>query len=244
MNLKVNTILYYTGNKGDRKATKGLNWTHRNNQRIGVAVADHPKGPWKRFDEPLINMSNDPNAHDALMMANPSIARRPDGIYVLVYKCVGKKGGMPFGGPVVHMAATSLSPTGPFVKHSHPIFTAKGEKFPAEDPFVWVQDKKLWAIVKDMQGTFTHKGRSLALFHSADGIEWELAANPLVSKLEIRWKDRAIQKVLHLERPQLWLKDGKPKVLFCAVDVNREHSFNIHIPLLEKPNQALDGTPR
>ncbi|MEK4235532.1 hypothetical protein [Paenibacillus sp. FSL H7-0714] len=31
--------LYYTGNRGN-----GEYWTHRNNQRIGVAVADHPCG--------------------------------------------------------------------------------------------------------------------------------------------------------------------------------------------------------
>ena len=30
-------------------------WVNRNNQRIGVAVADDPNGPWKRFDKPLID---------------------------------------------------------------------------------------------------------------------------------------------------------------------------------------------
>ena len=34
--------LYYMGNTGD-----GSFWSHRNNQRIGVAVADKPEGPWR-----------------------------------------------------------------------------------------------------------------------------------------------------------------------------------------------------
>ena len=223
--------IYYTGNTGNGKATKGLNWIHRNNQRIGVAVANNPNGPWKRFDTPLIKMPDNPKAHDALMMANPSITRRPDGTYVLVYKCVGKKRKLPFGGPVVHMVATSKSPTGPFVKHPEPIFTAKGQMFPAEDPFIWTQDDMLWAIVKDFKGVFTKAGPSLALFQSKDGVDWSMAENPLVSTLQICWKDGSVQKVAHLERPQLLLKDGEPSVLYCAVDLTREHSFNVHIPL-------------
>ena len=36
-------------------------WNHQidlNNQRIGVAVADDPHGPWTRFDEPLIDVDD------------------------------------------------------------------------------------------------------------------------------------------------------------------------------------------
>lgn len=56
------SYLYYMGNTGDGKDTKGLNMIHRNNQRIGVAVADHPNGPWKRFDRPLIDVSQSDEA--------------------------------------------------------------------------------------------------------------------------------------------------------------------------------------
>lgn len=49
--------LYHMGNRGDREATKGWNWLHRNNQRIGVAVAASPDGPWQRCDKegPVMN---------------------------------------------------------------------------------------------------------------------------------------------------------------------------------------------
>ena len=71
----------------------------------------------------------------------------------------------------------------------------------------------------------------MALFESNDGIDWAFAKHPLVSTLEIKWQNSGVEKVLHLERPQLSLEDGKPKVLFCAADITREHSFNVHIPL-------------
>jgi len=229
--------LYYMGNTGDGKNTKGLNWSHRNNQRIGVAVADSPNGPWKRRDQPLIDISNDRSAPDALLTTNPSICRGPDKKYVLVYKAVGLKTKLPFGGPVVHMVATSDSPTGPFKKHASPIFTLPGKKFPAEDPFIWSQNGSFWAIVKDMHGDFTDKGKCLVLFHSKNGIDWKVATHPLASLLQIEWNQkgkRVLEKVHRLERPQLWMENGIPKILFCAVIPQGQQgkdSYNVHIPL-------------
>ncbi|BDD02283.1 glycoside hydrolase family protein [Persicobacter psychrovividus] len=228
--------LYYTGNHGDRVVKeKGYNWSHRNNQRIGVAVADNINGPWKRFDKPLLELSTDSLGHDALMMANPSVTRAPDGRYVLVYKCVGKKRKLPAGGPVVHMVAFSDAPTGPFKKYPEPIFTAEGHDFPAEDPYIWTQDDKFYAIVKDFRGTFTKQGQSLALFESNDAISWSLSKNPLVSTMKINWEEH-VQSVKHLERPQLFLKDGKPYALMCAADTLDDRgvyqSFNVQIPII------------
>jgi hypothetical protein len=227
--------IYYTGTTGNREIVeKGLNWVNRNNQRIGVAVADHPNGPWQRFDKPLLEMPTDSLAHDALMMANPSVTRHPDARYVLVYKCVGKKRKLPGGGPVVHMVAFSDSPTGPFKKYPNPIFTAEGYDFPAEDPYIWTQGDKLYAIVKDFKGTFTKSGQSLALFESIDGIDWKLSKNSLVSTMKIEWENRT-QKVKHLERPQLFLQNGKPVALMCASDTLDANgviqSFNVQIPI-------------
>lgn len=225
--------LYYMGNTGDGKVVKSFNWTHRNNQRIGVAVADSPAGPWRRSSKPLIDIGTSSDAHDAIMTSNPSICQRDDGTYVLVYKAVGNQAPAPGYGPVVHMVATSQSPTGPFVKHERPVFTSEGDRFPGEDPYIWNQGGRLWAILKDNHGAFTDAGQSLVLFESKDGIDWKLAEHPLVSRLEINWKGKGIQKVLHLERPQIWFDQGKPAVLFCAADENkqRDHAFNVHIPL-------------
>jgi hypothetical protein len=227
--------LYYMGNVGDGKAMKTLNWSHRNQQRIGVAVADSPAGPWKRMDEPLIQPT--PGFHDALCLANPSVVKRPEGGYLMVYKAVADKGPKPFGGPVVHVVATSDSPTGPFEKRPDPVFTAAGSDFPAEDPFVWVEAGWYRAIVKDFRGHFTKAGPSLALFESQDGISWSPAVEALVSKIGVKWEGGEWQELKKLERPQLWFKDGRPEVLFCAVadreDLN--HSFLVAIPLRPAP---------
>lgn len=229
--------LYYTGNTGDGKNMKHqLNASHRNQQRLGVAVSDSPYGPWKRFDRPVIDVSSDSNAYDALMMANPSITQMPDGRYLMVYKAVGKKVLGIWGGPVVHLCAISESPVGPFEKLEHPIFTVKESSFPAEDPYIWLQDGCYYAIVKDMHGAFTSAGRSLALFYSMDGKDWNPTENPLISIPEIHWKNGKITKLTHLERPQLLIENGKPTVLFLAADDMEDYtqegrSFNVHIPL-------------
>jgi hypothetical protein len=223
--------LYYMGNTGDGVPTKGLNWTHRNNQRIGVAIADDPNGPWQRLDKPLIDVSADTTAHDALMVANPSVTQMPDGRFLMVYKAAARKKPLPFGGPVVHLTAIADKPEGPFVKQNNPIFTAENVDFPAEDPYVWYQDNCYYAIVKDMKGAFTAAGRSLVLFYSPDGLDWKLAKHPLVSGLNIKWQNGTTQKLRALERPQLFFENGKMIALLCAVNETLEHSYNVQIPL-------------
>jgi predicted GH43/DUF377 family glycosyl hydrolase len=227
--------LYYMGNTGDgRIVENGLNWTHRNNQRIGVAIAQNPNGPWERYNKPLIDVSPDSLAHDALMVSNPSVTKMANDKYLMVYKAVAKKGNMPFGGPVVHLTAIADNPEGPFFKQMKPVFTEQNHDFPAEDPFIWYNNNCYYAIVKDMNGAFTNAGRSLVLFSSADGLNWEKARHPLVSNLEIKWENGTIQKVIALERPQLFFENGKMVALLCAVNAKIEHSFNVQIPLLKK----------
>lgn len=225
--------LYYMGNTGDGQVTEGLNWVHRNNQRIGVAVADHPRGPWRRMGVPVIDVGGDPDAPDALMASNPSVTRRPDGGFLMVYKAVGLQRELPFGGPVVHCVATADSPTGPFRKHPGVVFTKEGVDFPAEDPWIWWQGERYRGIVKDNRGHFSSAGRSLILFESFDGLDWHPAQHLLVSRLEIPWEDGEWEQVSALERPQVWLDGGRPAVLFCAARDAQGASFNVAIPLGE-----------
>lgn len=241
--------LYYMGNTGDGliKGTlekEELNWTHRNNQRIGVAVADNANGPWQRFDTPLIDNSQDSLAIDALMTSNPAITQKPDGNFLFLYKGVGKKYPMPFGGPVLHCVATSSSPTGPFEKVNKPIFEVKGERFPAEDPYIWLEEGKYRAIVKRFNNIKDPKTNeiirdfSLVLYESIDGLDWQLAKDFLVSDRTVTWENGEKVRYNHLERPQVYFENGKPKVLLCAADIvdknGVRHSFNIQIPLVRK----------
>lgn len=242
--------LYYMGNTGDGKQVKGLNWSHRNNQRIGVAVADSPAGPWIRMDQPLISPTE--GFHDALCMANPSVTQRPDGGYLMVYKAVGKKKALPFGGPVVHLVAMADNPTGPFRKLPDPVFISPGSSFAAEDPFIWRGPDRYWAIVKDFKGAFSGTGKtSLALFESADGIQWHTAKHPLVSGLALRCADGSVLSLEKLERPQLLMNGGEPAVLICAAAPagHLSKSFSVQIPLhhtkepADKPSSSPSPTP-
>ena len=225
--------LYYTGNFGDRKRTKGLNWSHRNNQRIGVAVADRPEGPWRRFDKPVLDISPDNNAYDALMISNPSVERSPNGSFLMVYKGVGKKRRMPFGGPVVHLAASSTLPTGPFTKNCSPIFTNGKSLFAAEDPYISFFDGCYHALIKDMGGNFVKgTGRTIVHFKSIDGCDWRLADIPLVTGTTLYWADGKVQKLRNLERPQLYFENGRPVALLAAAKPSYGHSFNVRIPVV------------
>jgi beta-glucanase (GH16 family) len=226
--------LYYMGNYGDGIVKQPLNWEHRNHQRIGVAVADSPNGPWQRFDQPVLDISADTNAPDALMTSNPSVVQRPDGRVLMIYKAVGLKRPLPFGGPVVHLAATADHPLGPFTKHPGEIFGAQGVMFAAEDPFIWRGADRYWAVVKDNEGHFTHRGYSLALWESKDGMDWTLSQHPFVANPgSIRWADGRAETLTSIERPQLLFENGEPIALCCAAADNQERdgSFNIQIPL-------------
>ncbi|SIQ36348.1 glycoside hydrolase family protein [Maribacter ulvicola] len=225
--------LYYMGTTGDGKvSTNGLNFMHRNNQRIGMAWADDPSGPWHRSESPIIDVSQDKQAYDALMVSNPSVSKMKDGKILMIYKAVAKHKKMPFGGPVTHLAAIADSPEGPFNKKTQLIFYKEGEAFPAEDPYIWYEkkDNRYYAIVKDMTGTFTNQGMSLALFTSMNGLDWKPAKNALVTKREIEWANGELEKVGRLERPQLLIENNQPAMLYCAVQVNG-NTFNVHIPL-------------
>ena len=218
--------LYYTGNFGD-----GSYWDHRNHQRVGVAVADSPYGPWRRRSEPLLEVT--PGAWDSLITTNPSCTPTPDGRFLLMYKAAGHERDLPMGGPVLHGVAFSDSPLGPFAKHPDPIFVSADAWFPGEDPFVWCQEGRYYAILKDQGRNYSAEERALVLFESSDGMAWRLAADPVATTRRIRWADGTEVAYDRVERPQVLLEEGVPRMLFVAVKPEKaaEDSYNVHIPL-------------
>lgn len=228
--------LYYMGTRGERERrgteapTEEEYWLHRNNQRIGVAVADDPRGPWQRFDRPLIDVNR--QSWDYMIASNPTVCPTPDGRFLMIYKTC-TRGPLPFGGEVYHAAAFADSPTGPFTRLPDPIFTCEGVKFPAEDPCVWWQEDRYCAVVKDMQGSFTAQGPGLVLFDSPDGVDWRLARHAFVSARQVVWEGGPVQPVALLDRPQVYVEDGRPRVLSCAVkpDQGEALSYNVQVPL-------------
>lgn len=236
--------LYYMGTYGpdfdlDQPADEATWWAYRNHQRIGVAVADHPTGPWIRAASPVLDVS--PGEWDGLMTSNPTVCETMDGRILMMYKGVAE-GPPPKGGAVNAGVAFADHPLGPFSKQPEPTVTNPTNDWAVEDPYVWCQGNAYYALMKDFQGYFTKSERgSVALFESSDGIVWRPSRHVLAFDLQIPWAHQAAQSVLRLERPQLWFDEsGLPAILLCAV-LEREgsRSYNIRIPLggvLMKPS--------
>jgi len=226
--------LYYNGNVGD-----GVYATHRNHQRVGLAVAEKPEGPWKRLDRPIVDVSPDPKAFDALCVTNPAACLRPDGSVLLIYKAVEIVPGKVMGGKVRYGAAIARSPEESYVKTPGRIFeSSKPEAAKhwmlAEDPFVWFGAKqgRYFAVARDVVGDFTGAAGGIALFESADGLDWRPADKPKVLGASFRWAD-GHESAGHLERPALLFRGDEPLALFGAADGYRKdlESANVQIPL-------------
>lgn len=237
--------LYYTGNRGTAEWSPERPiqpyseewWTHRNRQRIGVAVADSPAGPWIRLDQPLLDTG--PSSGHTIINV-PNIVLKPEGGYRLYYKTLAEGPGR-FGGGVFHYGADSDSPLGPFVRHPQPVVN-KNELMPEvktrfdfhiDDHFEWFQDDRYYAIVKDHDAPFlTRHGKSLLLFESADGRTWRPSQHALVTGFSLHWDDGAHQTFERLEMPKLLLADRHPRLLsLAALSAAGGESFLVHLPL-------------
>ena len=244
--------LYYMGTSSNAEIKQPVpangNWWHyRNSQRIGVAVADDPAGEWKRLDHPVLSISPDSTAYDALMVSNPAAAFDDKGRVILLYKQVCKNGKIN-GGQVRFGVAFADSPFGPFVKHDKPIFEASDgakEWMVAEDPFVWFQKGTYLAIVRDVVGKFTGDSGAFALMVSKNGYNWQPANHPKVIGSTFYWEG-GVASVSKLERPCLYIENGVPIYLYGATraDKNESMSYNVAVPLktMEENAGSLDFT--
>jgi hypothetical protein len=228
--------LYYMGNCGDGKSYP----MHRNNQRIGVAIASNPAGPWKRLDAPIVDITDDKKSFDSLCVTNPAACMRPDGGVVLVYKAVQHIAGKEMGGNVRYGVALADHPEGPYIKTPGKIFEAEkpGKHWMlAEDPFIWYSKKygqRYYAVTRDVVGTFTGSPGGICLFQSDDGLNWKAATHAKILDKNFpleggRKSDSTI------ERPALLIEEGEATYLFGATDgykKNGKISSNVQIPLV------------
>jgi hypothetical protein len=218
--------LYYMGNRGN-----GEWWDHRNHQRIGVAVADAPEGPWQRFDQPVLDVS--PGAWDGLMVSNPTVTDTADGRFLMIYKGVAE-GPLPFGGRVLHGAAWADAPTGPFEKYPEPLFNESGVKFGFEDPCIWREGAGYFCIIKDMGGHVSLTGESsLVLMQSPDGIHWEKGEPCPVQGKKLKWIDGATRSYERIERPSIfWDAASGGLSLLAAVKTESELDLSFTLRLI------------
>lgn len=222
----------YFVSKNAKDLGLGKRKNHLSAQRIGVAVADTPEGPWNISKKPIIDLQDGKAANG--YVTNPSVCQRPDGTFLMIFKSRKKNWLETKKFKAIHCVATAPTPIGPFTISKKPVLTEST----AEDPFLWYQNGRYYAIVDDQYGNYLGE-HGLALFESNNGFEWNPSKNILVSKVEIKWKNQTVTKPLHLERAQLWFdENGIPAMLFCAVQLKNKkgklESFNVHIPLFHK----------
>lgn len=203
----------------------------RANQRIGVAVADHPAGPWTRFDQPVLDAR--PGHWDALMTTNPAPCAADDDHLFLYYKSASSQ-----NTPIQYgiSATTTDQLTFERVGEDRPI-QFQGAEVYYEDAFVWHEDGLFQMIFNDMTGHFTGEDHAGAHAFSPDGLKWELAPQPKAYSRSILWEDGNRTTQGSFERPQLLIENGRPTHLFAATADGPGHferasrTWNMVVPL-------------
>ncbi len=212
------------------KVDKRMAQAHRN-QKIGLATAPSPAGPWKRNDHPILEPR--PDKWDALLTTNPAPCVCHDGRVLLIYKSVRFRGDSMFLG-----VSQAEHYAGPYERLQDEPILRFGNKDDVEDPYVWCQDGFFHLIMKDMEGGIGGERRGGIKATSRDGIRWTLDADPKAYSRHIKWQDRKETFQDFFERTSLLLdENGCPTHLFAATATGSAHvgalsrSWNMVIPL-------------
>lgn len=189
----------------------------RENQRIGVAIADQIEGPWKRLDQPIV----EPSGPIAKITCNPAITQRPDGGFLMLIR-----GDKPNEEKLLRNQAIGLapSPEGPWTVQKK----AAVDNLNAEDPAVWYDHKRqrYYAIY--------HAFGYMGLITSEDGLNWKNAKHHRIIEKSIVRKDGTEIDASRLERPFVYVEDGEPKVMTVAIREGSGKTYYIFILLKEK----------
>jgi hypothetical protein len=203
----------------------------RSNQRIGLATSKSIKGPWKRLDKPVLDSM--PGKWDGLMTTNAAPCVLEDGSVLLVYKSSANQTDLLRMG-----VAKAEAFDKPFKRLSeNPIFNFDRSGDHVEDGCVWREGGKLFMIMKDMNGGISGEKGGGILASSVNGVKWEICDPPKAYSRTIKWSDGKTITQGHLERPQVFIQDGKPTHVFFATDNGRgnheldSRSWNMVIPL-------------
>ncbi len=230
-------LLYYTGTtySGPAPVTgeppeEQMREAHAK-QRIGLATATDPAGPWKRLPDPILQPR--PGCWDALMTTNPAPCVLDDGRILLLYKSVEA-----WRHPIRYGVAGAARFDAPYERLSDGPFDPLGDpSLSYEDAYVWREDGLYQMIFNDMTGRITGEDHAGAHAISHDGVSWRLADPPVAYSRSIRWRDGATTVQGSFERPQLLIQDGRPTHLFAATADgpggfwNASNTWNMVVPL-------------
>lgn len=192
--------------------TRQENWRTRakaaNTQRIGMAIADSPYGPWQRFDKPIIDVSPDSMAWDSYCVVNPSLMKHPNGEYWLYYRAWDRRNDDRRKTGV----AMAKKLTGPYRKYEgNPVIDFPERGGQTEDPYFFYYRGKFHCLIRDMGNYDWLSGLYL---QSDDGLHWGKY-----------WRSHyqgshyfPVSDKCRYERVQILWKDGNPQYLFNAIE--------------------------
>jgi hypothetical protein len=225
-------LLYYIASTYNYPAPPPDNIKHETTRdiytriKIGLAIADHPAGPWNSLPDPVLRSR--PDRWDKDLVTNPAPCVLPDGRIFLYYRS-NTPDGLRIG------LAAADKPEGPYERVSDdPVM----QGINVEDPFVWHNGTGFEMIAKDMTGEITGEFHGGTYFSSRDGINWKVNEHPKAYSKKVDFSDGTSVQLGSLERPQLIFDEkGKPKCLFAAAADgpggfrNADNTWNIAIPL-------------
>lgn len=232
-------LLFYTGTTYDAPvpdaASPGVPTDQRlqarANQRIGLATATDPAGPWTRRDAPILDTR--PDHWDALITTNPAPVVFADGSVRLYYKSTRHQTDV-----LQYGAAGAPHWDGPYTRLSDdPIFTFAQDGVTYEDAYVWHDGTQYQMIFNDLGGKITGEHHGGAHASSHDGVDWRISDPPKAYSRTIRYADGSTRTAGHFERPQLLIQDGIPTHLYAATTIDDQpfwktsHTWNMVVPL-------------
>lgn len=200
-------VMLYIGND----TTKQDKWRDRahaaNTQRVGMAIADSPYGPWKRFDQPIVDVSPDSMAWDGYCTVNPAFMKHPNGEYWIYYRCWDRRNDDRRKTGV----AIAKNLEGPYEKYmGNPIIDFPERGGQTEDPYFFYYKGKFHSLIRDMGNYDWYSGLYL---ESDDGLHWgeyQRGHHKGDHYFDVCEKCR-------YERVQVLWKDGHPEYLFNAL---------------------------
>jgi alpha-L-fucosidase len=229
-------VLYYTGTTyaGERPSPghptaedSPLKLDAHDGERIGVALADSPDGPWRRLDRPVLDVR--PGTWERYLVSNSSPLVMADGSILLYYKGVEALRKNAIG------VARATRPEGPYERLGDAPFDAG---VGAEDPTMWIENGRYHALMLDTDRHFSDKEIYYAT--SADGLHWQTEPNPVAIPKDYAWRDGSARRMGSTERPQILVQDGVATHVFIATGTTvngQRETWNQVIPL--RPESAV-----
>jgi hypothetical protein len=188
----------------------------RNSQRIGLAKASEPGGPFTRSKEPVV----EPDGVNYKNIAvNPAVAYS-NNRYIMIMKSDDIKHDTKFR---IQFAGYSDNAEGPFVFPSTSLYDEKQ----TEDAYLWY-DKLLnsYYMICHVMGQ-----KDLAFFKSDDGLKWNKHERAVFMKKEILLSNDSLWIPDRVERPFILTDSlGQPMMIYVAV-ADKNTSGNIAIPI-------------